>query len=154
MIVVVGVVVFFQKCRAFLKIIDRTAHHRAEPGVHRRFCHGLRKVVHIKTGGNAALQILQKRQPGQVINIFCGQLGFQRKDFVIQPAFQGQIVAKGATKCHGRVGVGILKGRHQQIAVQVDLPVRFCPRVRPQAHNTVAVYPYLLVRNIHLVLLQ
>ena len=50
--------------------------------------------------------------------------------------------------------MGILKGRHQQIAVQVNLPVRFCPRVRPQAHNTVAVYPYLLVRNIHLVLLQ
>ena len=70
--VVVGVVVFIQKCRAFLKIIDRTAHYRAEPGVHRRLCHGFRKVVHIKAGGNTALQILQECQSGQMINILCG----------------------------------------------------------------------------------
>mgnify|MGYP002902263027 CR=1 FL=1 len=71
-IVVVGVVVFFQKRRAFLKIIDRTAHYRAEPGVHRRLCHGFRKVIHIKAGGNAALQIFQECQSGQMINILCG----------------------------------------------------------------------------------
>ena len=111
--------------RRLAEIVDRSNLNAAHPHIVKGVCNGFRRQIHIKNRCNPAGQIFQHSQPGQLINILPAHFGFHRKNLMVQPFIQGQIIRVGAQERHSGMGVCVLEARHQQIALTVDLPVPF-----------------------------
>ena len=78
--------------------------------------------VHVGKAGDAAAHIFRDLQHRAPVDILFRQVLFEREDPVIQPAFQGHIVGGAAEQAHRRVGVGVAKAAHQQVAAAVVGP--------------------------------
>ena len=107
-----------------VEIIHGGTDHGAKPGINIGLRIGIVLEIHIKAGGDSAAQVFHDPDAGKLIDHFRRQLRFPRKHLLRQPFLQRKIVRQGTQKRHGGVGVSIFEGWHQQIPLQIDLPVK------------------------------
>ncbi len=105
------------------EVVEARGLNRAKAAVHGGLGVHRREKVHIKVGGNAAGQILHYAQDIEPVDVVLLQLPLAGEDRIEEPALQGQIVCEGSQEGHGRVGVGVLKAGHKQLARGVNLAV-------------------------------
>ena len=77
------------------------------------------KVIHIRRGYDAKPQRLRHAQQSSPVHRVSIQFVLERKDPRIEPVLQNEILAVSPHKSHRRMGVGVVKSRHQQPAAAV-----------------------------------
>ena len=129
------------------------AQHRAEAAVDARLRDGLAEIIHVKAGRDAAREILEDGQLGERVHRLGRELGLQREDLLEQPRLQRHIIGIRAYKAHAGVRVRVLKARHNEIAAEIDLPLKRGQRLRRGADvgNLVPIGPDLVRRDGHAV---
>ena len=122
-ITIVFLIPFADQRRGLAEIVDSTRQHRAESGVDRRLYNGIRCQIHVEVCRDAAGQIFQISELGQMINVLLGQLGFHREHLLVEPVLQRQIIRIRTQKRHRRVGVCVFKAGQDEIAADVALDI-------------------------------
>ena len=127
-VMVKSLIIFFRFLKRLLKVIlpAHAAHlHTAHSHVHTgpRGCFG--SQIHIEDRRHAAGQIFQNRQLRQMIDHLPVHPCLDRKNLLREPLVERQIVRIRAKQGHTGMGMGILKARHQKIALAVDLPIPY-----------------------------
>ena len=103
------------------KLDDRLTEHAAQAGRLRLARDLLLEVVHVREGRRARLDHLERGQPrARAHELGRDGLGLGRKDVLVQPVHQGQVVRQPAVEHHRRVGVGVDQARQHHLAGGVD----------------------------------
>ena len=123
MIAIVFLIPFADQRRGLAEIVDSTRQHRAESGIDGRLYNGIRRQIHVKVCRDAAGQIFQISELGQMINILLGQLGFHREHLFVEPVLQRQIIRIRTQERHRRVGVCVFKAGQNEIAADIALDI-------------------------------
>jgi len=72
--------------------------------------------VHVAEEHRAAANHFERRQPGADVDVVPGQLRFRRPDVIVEPTEKLHVVGIAAQQGHRRMGVGVVKGRHDRLA--------------------------------------
>ena len=108
--------------------------------------------IHVKAGSDAGREILHDAQLRESIDGIIRQFCLAGPDYFFQPALKLHTVSHGAEKCHSCMGVGIFKSGHQQIALQVNLPLKNGHIVPdgPDIRDHLSVCPDLFIGYAHI----
>jgi hypothetical protein len=79
--------------------------------------------IHIAKKHRTRFDHFQNSQPGAHIVVITLQFGFQRPNLVSQPFRQGHIFGATSQQRHGSVGMRIVEGRKQGLALAFDNPI-------------------------------
>ena len=109
--------------RGAAKIVCAANKRGAKTGVDGGGGDALPRKIHVKHHGDPAGEVFHDGEFGEDIDIIRRELRFLGEDLLKQPTLQGHIVRKGTQKSHAAVCMRVLKPRHEQVAVAVDLAI-------------------------------
>ena len=94
---------------------------RADAGVDRCPGHVVTEVVHVREGGRAALQHLDRGEQGPPVDEVGGdERGLGGEDVVVEPGHEGEVVGEAAQQRHRGVAVRVDQAGDDEVAGGVD----------------------------------